>query len=183
MSTEDLDDDGPFIVPREGYFWGFAYLRPRAEKKFEQKLNGFGIRTYLPLMKKMRVHNRGKVVTWIPMFTSYLFLEVPNTLYTNIVRYPEVLTLDLCEKPEIQEAFIADLNRVRKCELLAEHRKVVVNPGIRPGMTVMVKSGPLADTEVVVTKRVNEVHVIVNLSILGRHCDCTLSAADLQEIV
>ena len=54
MSTEDLDDDGPFIVPREGYFWGFAYLRPRAEKKFEQTLNGFGIRTYLPLIKKMR---------------------------------------------------------------------------------------------------------------------------------
>ena len=180
---QDPASDGPFIVPREGYYWGFAYLRPRVEKKFEQKLRGFGIRTYLPLMKKMRVHNRGKVVTWIPMFASYLFLEVPNTLYTNIVRYPEVLTLDLCEKPEVQEAFIADLNRVRKCELLAEHRKVVVNPGIRPGMTVMVKSGSLAGTEVVVVKRVNEVHVIVNLSILGRHCDYTLSAADLKEII
>ena len=183
MSEPTIDPDQPFIVPRDGFFWGFGYLRPRTEKKFAQKLTDFGIRNYLPMAKKMRVHNRGKVVTWIPMFTSYVFLEIPNTLYTNIVRFPEVLTLDLCEKPEIQEGLVADLNRVRKCELLAEHRRVVVNPGIQPGMTVMVKSGSLAGTEVVVLKRVNEVHVIVNLNILGRHCDCTLSAGDLQEIV
>ena len=67
--------------------------------------------------------------------------------------------------------------------MLAEHRRVIVNPGIQPGMTVLVKRGPLAGSEVVVIKRVNEVHVIVNLNILGRHCDCTLSADDLQQIV
>ena len=183
MSEPIFNADEPFIVPQEGQFWGFAYLRPRTEKKFAQKLTDFGIRSYLPLMKKMRVHNRGKVVTWVPMFTSYVFLEIPNTLYTHIVRYPEVLTLDLCETPEIQEGLVADLNRVRKCELLAENHKVVVNPGIQPGMTVLVKTGPLAGTEVVVLRRENEVRVVVNLNILGRHCDCTLNADDLQEIL
>nr|MCR5358800.1 hypothetical protein [Thermoguttaceae bacterium] len=67
--------------------------------------------------------------------------------------------------------------------LLAENHKVVVNPGIQPGMTVLVKSGALAGTEVVVLRRENEVRVVVNLNILGRHCDCTLNADDLQEIL
>ena len=170
----------PFIVPRENYYWGFIYTRPRAEKKLAQRLVNMGIRSYLPLMKKMRKHHRGKVISMIPMFTSYVFLEIPNLYYTNIRRLPEVLTFDLPEKPELQEMLVADLNRVRKCELLAGERKVIVNPGIQPGKTVLITSGSLAGTEVVVLRRVNELHVIVNLPILGTHCDCQFNADELQ---
>ena len=172
----------PFIVPRENHYWGFIYTRPRAEKKLAQRLIDMGIRSYLPLMKKMRKHNRGKVITMIPMFTSYVFLEIPNLYYSNIRRLPEVLTLDLPEKPEIQEMLIADLNRVRKCELLADERKVIVNPGIQPGKTVLITSGSFAGTEAVVLRRRKELHVIVNLPILGQHCDCEFKADELELI-
>ena len=141
------ESPAPFIVPRENYYWGFVYTRPRAEKKLAQRLVDMGIRSYLPLMKKMRKHNRGKVISMIPMFTSYVFLEIPNVYYSNIRRLPEVLTFDLPEKPEIQEMLVADLNRVRKCELLASERKVIVNPGIQPGKTVLITSGSFAGTE------------------------------------
>ena len=178
--TAPAEVPAPFIVPRENYCWGFTYTRPRAEKKLAQRLTDMGIRAYLPLIKKMRKHNRGKVISMIPMFTSYVFLEIPNLYYTNIRRLPEVLTLDLPEKPELQEMLIADLNRVRKCEILAEQRKVIVNPGIQPGKTVLVTSGSLAGTEVVVIQRLNEMQVIVNLPFLGRHCDCQINADELQ---
>lgn len=170
----------PFIVPRENYYWGFVYTRPRTENNLAQRLADMGIRSYLPLMKKMRKHNRGKVISMIPMFTSYVFLEIPNLYYSNIRRLPEVLTFDLPEKPELQEMLITDLNRVRKCELLASERKVIVNPGIQPGKTVLITSGSFAGTEVVVLRRSKELHVVVNLPVLGRHCDCEFNADELQ---
>ena len=172
----------PFIVPRENHYWGFVYTRPRTEKKLAQRLIDMGIRSYLPLMKKMRKHNRGKVITMIPMFTSYVFLEIPNLYYPNVRRLPEVLTFELPEKPEIQEMLVADLNRVRKCELLADERKVIVNPGIQPGKTVLITSGSFAGTEAVVLRRRKELHVIVNLPILGQHCDCEFKADELELI-
>ena len=77
---------------------------------------------------------------------------------------------------------IADLNRVRKCELLAGERKVIVNPGIQPGKTVLITSGSFAGTEAVVLRRRKELHVIVNLPILGQHCDCEFKADELELI-
>lgn len=182
MSETILPFDEPFIVPRENYFWGFTYTRPRTEKKLAQRLTDLGIRSYLPMMKKMRIHNRGKVISFIPMFTSYVFLEIPPLYFTNVLRMSEVLTLELPEKPETQFGLINDLNRIRKCEILANYKKIVVNPGLQPGMRVRVKSGPLADTDVVVVRRLNELHIVVNLEILGRHCDCLIDASELQEI-
>ncbi|MGI5832679.1 MAG: transcription termination/antitermination protein NusG [Thermoguttaceae bacterium] len=175
-------DPQPFIVPQKEALWGFAYLRPRTEKKFAQKLTDRGVRSYLPLIRKVRIHNRGKVVSSIPMFVGYVFLEIPNRLYTDILRLSDVITLDLPEEPEIQKGLVEDLNRVRKFELFSDRHKVVVNPGIQPGMTVLIKSGPLKGIKVVVEKRVDEIHVIVNLNILGRHCACTINADELREI-
>lgn len=175
------ENDRAFIVKTEGRSWGFAYVKPRTEKKLLAKLLAFGVPCYLPLLKKMRVHHRAKVLSEIPMFPSYVFLCSDALSVTQIKRQNEVIELTMMDG-EAENDFIKELNLVRKCEILSEKRKVVVNPGLQPGQTVLIKSGPLKNSEVIVVRRVNEVVMIVNLHILGRNCECKIGADELRSI-
>ncbi len=141
-----------------------------------------GIPCYLPLLKKMRIHNRGKVFSELPMFSSYVFVCPDALSLTEIKRQNEILDVTVMEGAAEKE-FIDELNLVRKCEILSRKQKVVVNPGLQPGQTVLVKKGPLQDSEVVVIRRLDEVSIIVNLRILGQSCECKIAANELQTIV
>lgn len=169
----------PFITPIPGRSWGFAYVKSRTEKKFRTKLSAMGISCYLPLLHKMRVHHREKILSEIPMFSGYVFLCPDPVVITEIRRQTEVVGLNVLEGT-VETEFIRELNLVRKLELLASTRKVVINPGLYPGQTVRVTSGPFRDTEVIVLRRVNEIYMIVNLRLLGRSCECKIAANELK---
>ena len=64
-----------FIEKTANRFWGFAYLRPRTEKKVAEKLAGLNFPVYLPLINKARLHHGTKIVTPFPMFLLPFFLE------------------------------------------------------------------------------------------------------------
>ena len=73
-----------FIEKQAGRYWGFAYLRPRTEKKVAEKLAGLNYPVYLPLVNKARLHHGTKVVTSFPMIPSYIFLAAGDLERTEL---------------------------------------------------------------------------------------------------
>jgi transcription antitermination factor NusG len=73
--------------------WFALYTLPRAEKKAYAELVKKGITAYLPLMRTLRQWSDRK--KWIdePLFRSYIFVHIPESLYfdvlntSGIVRY------------------------------------------------------------------------------------------------
>ena len=73
-----------FIEKTADRFWGFAYLRPRPEKKVANKLAGMNVPVYLPLVNKARLYHGTKVVTALPMIPSYIFLAAGDQERTEL---------------------------------------------------------------------------------------------------
>lgn len=163
----------------EGRSWGFAYVKSRTEKKLITKLTAREIPCYLPFIRNMRIHNRGKVYTNIPMFPSYVFLCLNGSEMAAVKGENEVVAVNIVDE-SLENSFIKELNAVRKFELFSLNRKTLVNPEIQPGQTVLIKKGPLQNTEVVVIRRLGEVRIVVNLQIFGRSCECNVSAEELK---
>ena len=140
MVTDESLAEEPFISKLEGRSWGFAYVRSRAEKKLLEKMTSREIPCYLPVIRKMRIHHRGKVFSEIPMFPSYLFLCPEPSSLLDVRCQKEVVSLNIVEGPA-ENDFINELNLIRKFELFARNRKTVVNPEIQPGSTVLIITG------------------------------------------
>lgn len=49
-----------FIEKQADRYWGFAYLRPRTEKKVADILAGRDVPVFLPLVNKARLHHGSK---------------------------------------------------------------------------------------------------------------------------
>jgi len=64
-----------YIEKKADRYWGFAYLRPRSEKKVAEKLAGLNYPVYLPLVNKARLHHGTKIVTSFPMILATSFLR------------------------------------------------------------------------------------------------------------
>jgi transcriptional antiterminator RfaH len=73
--------------------WFAIYTLPRAEKKAFAELVSKGIEAYLPLQRTLRQWSDRKKWTEEPLFRSYIFVNIPDSLYfevlntTGIVRY------------------------------------------------------------------------------------------------
>ena len=59
-------------------YWGYAYVRPRTEKKVLETFEGRGLPCYLPLVPKARIHHSTKVISYLPMLPGYVFLSADD---------------------------------------------------------------------------------------------------------
>lgn len=171
----------PAFEKIENYRWALVTTRPRNEKKACAQLVGEGIKCYLPLLTKTVVHNRSKRITKLPMFPGYVFACPDIEQETLIRRNSLVCSLKVLHEAE-ESVFIRDLNAVYQCERESANQELVVNPGLRPGQTVSIKSGPFQGYDVVIIKRTDDVSVVVNLYFFEQNIELKLSAHELEEI-
>ena len=162
-----------------GKRWCLLLSRPRNEKWAAKTLEASGIRVYLPLLTKVEMHHRGRRETRLPMFPGYLFAcagrDEENVIRTNkCVRHVQTLS----ETDE--DSLIRDLRIVRLCELQSARHELVVNPELRQGDAVRIKSGAFRGHDAIVVRRVDALSVIINLDFLGRSMDMRWEAGDLE---
>ncbi len=172
------------IEKAPGRYWGFAYVRVHAEKKVQATLISMGIPQYLPTLPKARIHHSTKIVSDIPMIPGYIFLCASDNERTELRRREKrLVTVELLRNECQENAFVAELNALRQCEILAREEPVLVNPDIVPGDEVLITSGHLQGLKTTVRARDNEQDVIiVNLTILNKHVEYPVSAQTLQKI-
>ena len=172
------------IEKQPGRYWGFAYLRPRTEKKVADVLAGHEVPVYLPLVNKARLHHGSRVVTALPMFPGYIFLAASDQERTELKKSEkEFVHIELLRTQSEEEQLIRELNALRQLEILAKSQEVLVNPGIQRGDKVVVTHGPLKGLETEVIRR-DDTHnaIIVTVTILEKTVEYPVSADELKKL-
>lgn len=173
------------IVKNENIYWGYAYVRYRAEKKILRRLQNTGIRCYLPTIPTAHMMHYTKVITHVPMFPCYLFLCMGREDATEL-RYKEkqILQINLQYDELKENILIRELQTLQRCEIMAKNSPVYVNPGILPGDKVLIKSGSLKGLIAEVIRRDDDNNLIViNITILDQHLEFPVSASELKKII
>ncbi len=174
----------PFIEMTPDRCWGFAYLKPRTEKKVAEHLVGLGIPSYLPLINKARLHHGTKIVTPIPMFPGYLFLAASDQERSELKRSEKSFVhIELLRNNVEQEQLVRELNSLRLLEIESHGREVLVNPGIQRGDKVVVTQGAMKGLQAEVIRRDdNRNAIIINVTILERTVEYPVSADELKKL-
>ena len=58
--------------------WNVLYTNPKAEKKVAQQLAAMGFKVYCPVVKQVRKWSDRKKVIEVPLFTSYVFIDIDD---------------------------------------------------------------------------------------------------------
>lgn len=173
-----------FIEKQTDRHWGFAYLRPRTEKKVAEVLAGQNIPVYLPIVNKARLHHGTKIVTPLPMIPGYIFLAAGDQERNELKRSVKFfVNIQLLRIPTEEETLIRELNALHQFEILAKTQEVYVNPGIQRGDRIIVTQGPLKGLETEVIRRDDARNaIIVNVTILEKTVEYPISADELKKI-
>ena len=173
-----------YIEKTADRYWGFAYLRPRTEKKVAEKLAGMDVPVYLPLVNKARLHHGTKVVTALPMIPSYIFLAAGDQERTELKKtVKEFVNIELLRETHEEDTLIRELNALHQFEILAQSEEVLVNPGIQHGDKVLVTQGPLKGLETEVIRREDQKNaIVINITILEKTVEYLVSADILKKI-
>lgn len=160
----------------EGRSWWVLHTKPRQEKAVLRYLLDSRSYCYLPLLKR-RI-GRGLNYSYVPLFTSYVFLfgngqERLNSLTTNrIVRTLEV--------PD-QNRFRADLEQIHR--LLASGLPVAPEDRLYPGTLVEICHGPLAGIKGIIVRDAGRERFIVQVDFIQKGVSITFDRFQLKAAV
>ncbi len=172
------------ITKQDNCYWGFAYVRYRAEKKIAERLQASGITCYLPTVPHAYMMHSTKIITQIPMFPCYMFLQMDRESATDL-RYNEkqISRIELQFNEQKEDLLIRELRALQQCELMAQSNPVYINPGIRTGDKVVVTQGALKGLVTDVVRRDDENDlIIINVTMLDQHLEFPVSAGELKKI-
>ena len=113
------------------------------------------------------------------MFPGYVFVQLDNVRHQDLLRSRKVVWV--ASVNEAQEAqLVQELNDIRRLEKLTEQAEIVVQPEIKPGRPVVIKSGPLRGTQGIVEYRRNTARVTVNVDILGQSASVDMDVGEVE---
>lgn len=134
----DLFPEDLFALPPERYPWWVVHVKSRQEKLLARECRRRQVPFYLPLCQQRSPRDRRGRVSYLPLFTGYLFArgdlehERLELLKTN-------LCLHVLPVPD-QEELAADLAQVRRLQEMG--LPLVPWPELAKGSVVRVAEGP-----------------------------------------
>lgn len=141
--------------------WWAIHTKPRQEKSLARELLQQEIPFYLPLVARNRLIRGRKVQSYIPLFTSYVFLfgtddQRVESLKTNRVAF----TLEVPEGERLRE----DLRQVR--QLIDTGAPLTVEARLTPGRRIRIRGGAMAGLEGTVLVRRRQTRLVVAVDFL-----------------
>jgi len=145
--------------------WYAAYVRHQHEKSVAELLDRKGFEVLLPLQRAAhRWKDRVQIVS-LPVFPSYVFLRANLERKLEVIRTPGVCWLvgnggRAARVPE------SEIDSIRKVAQNSD--RIEPHPFLESGQRVVVKSGPLAGVEGILTRIKNQVRVVVCVELLQK---------------
>lgn len=144
--------------------WYVVYTKPKWEKKVAERLNEIGVVSYCPLVKKTSQWSDRKKTIQVPLFNSYVFVQVEEKERNRIfeipgaVRYLFWLGKPAMVKDHEIEAIQNWLSAPATYELSLDQWK--------KGDKIVLESGPFVSQSAVIHE-VKQNHYILILESLG----------------
>ena len=145
----------------DGKQWMVLYTKPRQEKSLARDLLRQAIPFYLPLVKKTLHYGRRRIASFAPLFDGYVFMfgsEGHRTLSLATNRVLRILPANDGQR------LSADLRQIER--LIQANVPLTVESRLQAGMSVRVRSGPLAGVEGIVLRRRGETRLLVSVNFL-----------------
>lgn len=141
--------------------WWTVYTRVRQEKSLARELLTWKIPFYLPLVKQARLYRGRKRSSYLPLFTSYLFLQA-----TDEERVKALGTDRVAQIIPVPDAagLLRDLRQIQR--LILADVPLTLESRLQPGAHVRVRSGVLAGIEGVVQSRTKPTRLVVLVNLL-----------------
>lgn len=144
--------------------WYVVYTKPKWEKKVAERLNEIGITAYCPLLTKVSQWSDRKKKIQVPMFNSYIFVQIEEKQRNAIFEVPGAIRYlfwlgkpAIVKEKEIQ--IIQDwLNAPNDFEVVVDKWK--------QGDKIILESGPFLAQSAIV-KEIKQNHYILILESLG----------------
>ena len=141
-----MDQILPFLKKNLPKQWMVVYTRSNCEKKAHKTLNDQGITSFCPLIKtKKKWADRNKIID-VPLFNSYLFVQVSSQEQSKVQQIPGVVNfVQYCGKP----VSIADdeITKIKTFVSSYSDLRAITNSNFSIGDKIKVNEGPLADLE------------------------------------
>lgn len=141
--------------------WWVAHVRSRQEKALARYLKEFGIGYYLPQREKRVVRDGRTIVSWIPLFASYLFFRGFSEATDRALRSHLIANL---LSPLDQATFHSELQQLHRLQLT--HGRLTVHPELKAGDSVLITDGPFSGFRGVVLRTRSTERLVVSISFL-----------------
>lgn len=144
--------------------WHVVYTLPRNEKKVAERLQEKGYTVYCPLIKTLRQWSDRKKMITIPMFNSYVFINIDDTERVSVLKVHGIRNFVYwLGQPAIVKDY--EIEAIRLISAEAEDVKVT-NLKIAEGDTLRITEGPFKGLHGVVGE-VNKSNVVLYIPQLG----------------
>ena len=154
--------------------WRVAHTKPRQEKALARELYRAEVPFYLPCQsQRVRMKNR-VVVSKVPLFGGYVFVQAGSDERWRIAATKRVACF---LEVRNESRFLDDLRGVRKVLDLGE--PVTVADGLVRGSPVTVRTGPLAGMTGIVEQVVGGFKFVVMVDFIRRGVSVTLEGSML----
>jgi transcription antitermination factor NusG len=143
--------------------WLAMYTRPRQEKSLARQLQAMNIPHYLPLIPKSQLIGGRRVISQMPLFTSYIFLFCHDEERIAALDTKRILQARPAPRKAEMSQDLRNIDRLIKSKL-----PLSVETRLLPGRRVRVKSGSLLGMEGAITARRGEERLFVAIHFLGQ---------------
>lgn len=141
--------------------WWVAHLRSRQEKVLARYLREYQIPFYLPQMEK-RVRRSGRTfISYLPLFSGYVFFRGEREERLRALKSSVVVNL---LEPSDQAEISAELKQLYELQLTDARLKP--HPFVGPGDTVLITEGAFQGYRGVVLKEKGITRLIVSVSFI-----------------
>lgn len=159
--------------------WYAVYTRPCWEKKVAGLLTKKEIENYCPLNKIQRHWSDRKKLIEVPLFTSYVFVRISDSIYTAVRATPGIVNFVywLGKPAVIRDEEIETIKQflINHSDIQLKKTQVALKDHVR------ILSGPLESFEGDVVEIMSQT-VKVNLPSLGYDLVATVKKANIQKI-
>lgn len=165
---------------RESLNWYAVYVKSRHEFVVRDELRRKGINAFLPSFRSERRWTDRKKIVEFPLFPGYLFLEVAASpdAFLPVLKTHGVTAI-ISQEPGVPTPVAPE--ELHALRILVESgANMDVYPGLRSGMRVRVKNGPLKTAEGILDRKNDSCELLVNISLLGCTVSVKLFADDIE---
>jgi transcription antitermination factor NusG len=159
--------------------WYAAYTFARHEKQVARQLEERHIQAFLPTYKSVRRWKDRRKVLDVPLFPSYIFVQMSTDNRLELLRLPGVLGLVCIQGKPVPVAGDEIQNLMQG---IVEGTAIHPHPYLKAGCKVRVRSGVMAGLEGILVRRRDGARVVLSISLLQRSVSVNIDEADVEPV-
>ena len=183
--TQSINLD-PFVGPvpslgcsLSGRKWHAVFTFAQNEKSTLKQLALREVEAFLPTYETVKIwKNRQRVKTVVPLFPTYLFVNIEKKDRIKVLQSPGVIRIVGSNR---QDASIP-ASEIELLRSSVQGRSVEPYQELLVGKTVRIKRGSMEGVEGVLVRKGNGMRFVLSLKLINQHAAIEVGAEDLEQV-